>query len=58
MSFIEGKIAQFVRSDFSKSPTEDFDLNIIGLMCIPPFDEDPTNYFKEMSKLNKDFGPT
>ena len=26
MSFIEGKIAQFVRSDFSKSPTEDFDL--------------------------------
>ena len=26
MSFIEGKIAQFVRSDFSKVPTEDFDL--------------------------------
>ena len=26
MSFIEGKIAQFVRSNFSKSPTEDFDL--------------------------------
>ena len=26
MSFIEGKIAQFVRSDFSKAPTEDFDL--------------------------------
>tara|TARA_A100001011_G_C14286815_1_gene834154 strand:+ start:89 stop:700 length:612 start_codon:yes stop_codon:yes gene_type:complete len=26
MSFIEGKIAQFVRSDFSKSPTEGFDL--------------------------------
>ena len=26
MSFIEGKIAQFVRSDFSKSPTEDFNL--------------------------------
>ena len=26
MSFIEGKIAQFVRSDFTKSPTEDFDL--------------------------------
>ena len=26
MSFVEGKIAQFVRSDFSKSPTEDFDL--------------------------------
>ena len=26
MAFIEGKIAQFVRSDFTKSPTEDFDL--------------------------------
>ena len=26
MSFIEGKITQFVRSDFSKAPTEDFDL--------------------------------
>ena len=26
MSFVEGKIAQFVRSDFSKAPTEDFDL--------------------------------
>ena len=26
MSFIEGKIAQFVRSDFSKAPIEDFDL--------------------------------
>jgi len=26
MSFIEGKISQFVRSDFSKVPTEDFDL--------------------------------
>jgi len=25
-SFIEGKIAQFVRSDFSKSPTKDFNL--------------------------------
>ena len=31
-------------------------LEVVGLMCIPPFDKDPTNYFKEMSKLNKDFG--
>ena len=28
----------------------------MGLMCIPPFDIDSTNYFKEMNKLNKDFG--
>ena len=31
-------------------------LDVIGLMCIPPFGKDSTNYFKEMTKLNKDFG--
>ena len=31
-------------------------LDVMGLMCIPPFDIDSTNYFKEMNKLNKDFG--
>ena len=31
-------------------------LEVIGLMCIPPFEKDSTNYFKEMSKLNKEFG--
>ena len=31
-------------------------LDVIGLMCIPPFEKDSTNYFKEMSKLNKEFG--
>ena len=28
-------------------------LNIIGLMCIPPNNKDPKNYFIELSKLNK-----
>ena len=28
-------------------------LNIVGLMCIPPFDEDSKKYFEEMSALNK-----
>ncbi len=27
-------------------------LNIIGIMCIPPFDEDSSKYFSEMEKLN------
>ena len=27
-------------------------LNIIGIMCIPPFDEDSTKYFSQMSELN------
>ena len=28
-------------------------LNVVGLMCIPPFDQDSKKYFKEMSTLNK-----
>tara|TARA_B100001057_G_scaffold431542_1_gene459082 strand:- start:100 stop:753 length:654 start_codon:yes stop_codon:yes gene_type:complete len=28
-------------------------LNVVGLMCIPPVNIDPINYFKEMSELNK-----
>ena len=27
------------------------DLNIIGIMCIPPFNEDPSKYFSVMSNL-------
>ncbi len=27
-------------------------LNIIGIMCIPPFHEDPSKYFSQMSSLN------
>ena len=28
-------------------------LDVIGLMCIPPAEIDPTGHFKEMNKLNK-----
>ena len=28
-------------------------LNVIGLMCIPPVEIDPTGHFKEMNKINK-----
>ena len=31
-------------------------LNLIGLMCIPPVNIDPTDHFEEMSKLNNSFG--
>ena len=31
-------------------------LDLIGLMCIPPADVDPSKYFEEMNKLNKSFG--
>ena len=33
-------------------------LNVIGLMCIPPSNIDPMNYFTEMKNLNKTFGFT
>ena len=34
---------------------KDLNLNVIGLMCIPPFEEDSEKYFKEMKILNKKF---
>ena len=33
--------------------TTDLGLNIIGLMCIPPFDQDSSKFFSQMSKLSK-----
>ena len=35
--------------NYSKS----LNLNIIGLMCIPPFNEDSTKFFLKMSELNR-----
>ena len=34
------------------------DLNLIGLMCIPPVNSDTEKYFQEMYELNKDLGFT
>ena len=31
-------------------------LNIVGLMCFPPFDVDPVNYFKQAFELNNKLG--
>ena len=33
-------------------------LDLVGLMCIPPINIDPDNYFKEMNRLNKSLGFT
>ncbi len=48
------------KSGINKNQLSDFyqfckilKLNVIGLMCIPPFDQDPKKYFEEMSALNK-----
>ena len=38
--------------DFYKF-TKDLNLKVIGLMCIPPFEEETSKYFSQMSELNK-----
>ena len=35
---------------------KNLNLNIIGLMCIPPFNQDSTKYFLRMQELNKEIG--
>ena len=34
---------------------KELDLDVIGLMCIPPADTDPINLFREMNELNKSY---
>tara|TARA_Y100000590_G_scaffold96745_1_gene109927 strand:+ start:846 stop:1505 length:660 start_codon:yes stop_codon:yes gene_type:complete len=34
----------------------EINLNIVGLMCFPPFDVDPENYFKQAFELNNKLG--
>tara|TARA_B100001123_G_C14945103_1_gene881326 strand:- start:57 stop:701 length:645 start_codon:yes stop_codon:yes gene_type:complete len=38
-------------NDFLSICTKELDLEIIGLMCLPPYSEDSSQYFKEMKKL-------
>ena len=38
---------------FYKKCVNEFKLNIIGLMCIPPFDKDSKPYFIKMTELNE-----
>ncbi len=40
-------------NSFIKYCVNDLNLNIIGLMCIPPIDGDPAIYFKTLGKLAK-----
>ncbi|MDC3041817.1 YggS family pyridoxal phosphate-dependent enzyme [Candidatus Pelagibacter sp.] len=35
---------------------KELNLDLLGLMCIPPINNDPTFYFKDMYTLNKNFG--
>ena len=42
--------------DFYEKCTKEFELNIIGLMCIPPQEGEIRSYFKNMAELNKSIG--
>ena len=40
--------------NFYQKCKESFDLNIIGLMCLPPVNENPEKYFNELRSLAKE----
>ena len=55
----EDQKSGFVINDFQSSYSKlknDFDLNIIGLMCIPPNNLPPEPFFKKMKKISTDIG--
>ena len=41
--------------DLYKQAVERFELNIIGLMCLPPQKESTSSYFRELKNLNMQF---
>ena len=45
------------KNDIAKlvSYCREINLDLIGLMCIPPVNIDPEHYFREMKQLNKNF---
>ena len=38
---------------FYQKCVNEYNLNIIGIMCLPPFDEDPKPFFKKMQNLSE-----
>ena len=42
--------------DFYSACVNELQLNIIGLMCIPPQNEDINFHFKKMSEIQKSIG--
>ena len=39
--------------NFYKKCVTEYNLNIIGIMCLPPFDVDPSPFFKKMQNLSE-----
>ena len=55
----EDQKSGFAINDFQSSYSKlknDFDLNIIGLMCIPPNNLPSEQFFKKMKEISKDSG--
>ena len=46
------------KSDLNELITycQEINLKVIGLMCIPPLDDDPSKYFKAIKELNQTYG--
>ena len=49
----KGGIKEIVLNNFYEKIKKDFDLDIIGLMCIPPFNDSTTPFFSKMKKLSE-----
>ena len=41
--------------EFISDCKSSYNLNIVGLMCLPPIDEDPRNHFSKLADLAKKF---
>ncbi len=42
-------------SNFYNICKKELNLNIVGLMCLPPLNSNPSDYFQEMQKISNDF---
>lgn len=49
----KGGIKETELTTFYEKIKKDFDLDIIGLMCIPPFNDNTTTFFSKMKKLSE-----
>ena len=49
----KGGVKQNELLEFYKKITKEFDLDIIGLMCIPPFVDDTSSFFTKMKVLSE-----
>ena len=52
----KGGISISEASSFYQYCRSELNLNIIGLMCFPPFDLDPLKFFKDALQLNNKLG--